>query len=570
MAGAVDLGGAKLGAVVAGGLPLPDNTRPPSAPLLTPDAPVDVSGLDGSPVAAALATSPRTLSPEARGFQSLGPARTPFDPGPFLDLPGLAPRTDYEITLIRRHPYAPADLVSLHHVRLRTNQSGQADVGGSELARALGRLPSASERHHGDYFASKLTVDTPRNEVSPAQRDALRLLDDHPSDSLFVYATPLENRTSLPTERFYQNFEQPPAVIDELDPKRDGLVGAIYRPPAGVSTKSAVLLIGGSGGHYSDAWARYLSSQGHVVLGMDYFTYDPGDPNISAPGSPTPGALSHLIDRVPLERFLVGFERLKKEVSSNTPLVFMGESRGGEAALAFAQHLGDKVGLANVVALRPLHFSVGSKINGAAFREEPEHASWTVNNRPLPFAPLGVGREQLPEVIRHAREAGGLEYSTVDGVRVPRATLLPVFKNLTPSDDAFFDVPNRRSLPRLTVISGEADGLWPAKEAALHLEQKRGCPDDIVFVSRGAGHYTFPGRTSAQSDDLFLTGDPKDPRRDQAVMVIDGGTRDEAGWRAFALYDILNEQAVSAALPGGEGIVLEGLFPEYWKRVGRD
>ncbi len=77
--------------------------------------------------------------------------------------------------------------------------------------------------------------------------------------------------------------------------------------------------------------ARVLSSMGILVHTYSYFSYNKSDPAVQG------GAVNYLLTEAPLERFGAMVESIKElPYADKNNISFLGESRGGEAALLVA------------------------------------------------------------------------------------------------------------------------------------------------------------------------------------------------------------------------------------------
>lgn len=107
-------------------------------------------------------------------------------------------------------------------------------------------------------------------------------------------------------------------IIDQRQAK-SGVYGEYFRP-AGASSRTAVVLLGGSNGGLGNGFAAgLLASHGYPVLSLAYF---------GAPGLPT------TLQRIPLEYFQHAISWLAKQPEADPKrITVIGVSRGGEAAL---------------------------------------------------------------------------------------------------------------------------------------------------------------------------------------------------------------------------------------------
>lgn len=480
----------------------------------------------------------------AETYPPLGPTRLASDPETPLVLTGCAPNHPYVVTMARPHPEDPANMTLLGTVSVTSDAKGRIDLGLNALRQILKREPSAEELRFGGTVALKLMGEKPRYALAPNEAKLVSAMGD--GDRVTITAQPAASAAKAPpVVTASQDFVEAPSnvVRRDFDPKADGMVGYSLVPEK-AGKHPTVVLWGGSGGNIPHGWANYLASQGFAVVALRYFTYDANDPDVAS------GAIHHLIDQLPLERFAKAISWAKAQPFCDPfRLSVLGESRGGEAAFLVAQHFGNDLGLHAVIPLRPLDNVVGSKINGADFKGEPEQSSWTVGGEPISFLAKPKGVFQGEEALELARKSGTLGEITWQGKKVPVAALRPGFEAYMPKlptiDTSEFN-------GRIVAIGGTADTLWPADVAVRRIAFDRRQfqhADDVFFNVIGAGHYTAPGRRSTNilsEKYMPLVVSSADPNR--IFVTPDGGTPE-----MNAIYDVLNQVAVVRAL-NGEGV----------------
>jgi dienelactone hydrolase len=136
--------------------------------------------------------------------------------------------------------------------------------------------------------------------------------------------------------------------------------GTLFRP-ADAEPSAAVLVIGGSGGSEPSYVGEALAVEGVAALSVAYFAR-PGLPNE--------------LRGIPLEYFFSAVEFMQMELPSpDLPLVVLGLSRGSEAAMLTADHLGGLI--RGVVATVPGNVVAGSW--------PPGGPAWLLRGRPLPY-----------------------------------------------------------------------------------------------------------------------------------------------------------------------------------------
>ena len=492
----------------------------------------------GREVAKAAPPPPRARSLGLAAFPPLGPPRLASDPELPLVLSGLKPGVRYAIVMARPHPEPNKSLIA--ELTIEADSAGTIDLGAIALRRALGREPTPAELRYGGTIALKLMDEKPTYALAPTQ---LRLLPamKQTGDRVLISAQPLvEGPPAPPAVLARQDFYDVPegAVRSDFDPRRDGMVGYTLLPKGASGKLPTVVVWGGSGGNIPDGWANYLVSQGFAVVALRYFTYDAKDPNVAN------GAIHFLINELPLERFARAVTWAKAQPFCDTDrLSVLGESRGGEAALLVAQHFGNRLGLENVVPLRPLDIVVGSKINGADFLGEPELSSWTVGGKPLPFVAKAPGVTQPEEAIELARKSGKLRYIDWNGKKLAVADLRAGFDDYLPRHSTI-DVTEFAG--RIISVGGDADAMWPAELAVRRVAAQRRGRDDVHVNIRGAGHYTAPGqRSTAIPDSLYLPVAMSGANAHRSFLAPNGGTPERN-----ALYDVLNQLVVVRGLRG--------------------
>lgn len=479
----------------------------------------------------------------AETYPPLGPPRLASDPEVPLVLAGCAPNQPYLITMARPHPEDP-NMALLSRTSAASDASGRIDVGLVALHAVLKREPSAEERRYGGTIALKLMGEKQRYALAPIEAKLVSAMGD--GDRVTIMAQPVAAAVEAPpVVTASQDFVEAPknVVRRDFDPKTDGMVGYTLVPEKS-GKHPTVVVWGGSGSTIPHGWANYLASQGFAVVALRYFTYDAKDPDVES------GAIHHLIDQLPLERFAKAIAWAKTQPFCDPcRLSVLGESRGGEAALLVAQHFGNELGLQTVIPLRPLDNVVGSKINGADFKGEPEQSSWTVGGEPVPFLAKPTGVFQCEEALELARKSGTLGEITWQGKQVPVAALRPGFEAYMPKMST---IDTSEFNGRIVAIGGTSDALWPADVAVRRVAvDRRRCAhtDDVFLNVRGAGHYTAPGRRSTNilsEKYMPLVVSNADPNR---IFVTPDGGNPEAN----AIYDVLNQLAVVRAL-SGEGV----------------
>lgn len=498
--------------------------------------------------------APGVLSPEAAVL-------TP------MVLTGLKPNTPHEVTLARPDKWDPTNAL-VRTETITSNAKGEILLGEQDVrtvaqeasltadeqhaAETLQTRPlTQAERLAAATIFSKLGVDTPVETLRQTQPElAEKLSAENAPNSLRIVATEVgapETRHGF--ERLFTAMPEGTRVEPSI-PEIDGFVGDKYLPAGDKSTwKQPVVIWGGSGGFINSDRAKELVTQGHPVLALKYFTYDPQDPAV------TSGVLPYLIRQLPLEYFANAIKSFKAEVDAQNVSI-LGESRGAEAALLVAKHFGEALNITDVVAMRPLDFVVGSKINGPDEPNEDEVSSWSLEGKDIPFAALPADKKQFSM----AAELGAAAGRGVTANGLPIVEFTDVFNAIKPpaGDAAFIDLSKTNPKLKVHLIGGSDDAMWPAADAVRRLGGQR---DGVQVIVSGAGHYNEPGRRStASAGEVSMTAKGRKVENDIAVQVLDGGTP-----KMNAFLDVAYGQFVVDALSGGKPSA--PLFPEVIRQL---
>lgn len=280
-----------------------------------------------------------------------------------------------------------------------------------------------------------------------------------------------------------------PAVA-RSDVRTGGLVATLFEP-AERDQRTAVLVLGGSGGGLENARAGALASRGFPALALAYFGV-----------APLPDALVG----IELEYFdrAIGW-LFARGIATPGRLAVMGTSRGGELALLLASRHPEWFG--GVIAYVPSGLVHGG-IQGPGGDPTVRPPAWTADGEPLPGAPMAFDRIDFSQSPVHFAPGflGGLEdRAAVEAARIPV---------------------ERITAPVL-LFSGSDDQLWPSPVLAALAEERltsRSRVEHVVYDDAGhnIGHPFLPTTTHALAHPL--TG----------VAIALGGT--DAG-DAFARRD---------------------------------
>lgn len=229
-----------------------------------------------------------------------------------------------------------------------------------------------------------------------------------------------------------RHFRAPDVVATDV--AEDGLVGRLFTPPGGAQGR-ALLVVGGSNGglSWSQEVAALLAAHGHTALALAYF------------GLPT---LPATLDRVPLEYFERALAWLAARPGVDGQRIGVcGVSRGGELALLLG---------ATFPSIRAVVAYVPSGLLWAAYPFN-FHSAWTWRGRELPAAQVSVEEwDALAASGRMQREPHVVYEVVLANEALVRQTSIPVEKIAGP----------------VLMVSGGADGLWPAKALAQVAERR--------------------------------------------------------------------------------------------------
>jgi dienelactone hydrolase len=212
-----------------------------------------------------------------------------------------------------------------------------------------------------------------------------------------------------------------------IEVREDGLFANLFLPD-GNGPFPTVLVLGGSGGGYSDGQAALLASHGFAAVSLAYFGIE---------------GLPEELRRIPLEYFARALDWIADHpLLESRRLAVSGTSRGGELALLLATRHPE---IRSVVAWVPSGYVWGAVSRIEDRGNEDDFASWTLDGRSVPYA----GRVRNDDV---APDAEGVIHLTpaflryiADTERAERA-LIPVENINGP----------------ILLVSGQADALWPS------------------------------------------------------------------------------------------------------------
>ncbi|MEQ8743680.1 acyl-CoA thioesterase/bile acid-CoA:amino acid N-acyltransferase family protein [Parasphingorhabdus sp.] len=276
------------------------------------------------------------------------------------------------------------------------------------------------------------------------------------------------------------------------------------------SNAPAVIFLSGSEGGVKRYQAAQLASRGFQVFALGYFNCE---------GRPAQ------LERIPLEYFEEAIDWLICRTGCDK-VGLVGGSRGGEAVLAIATHVGADVGA--IVSMVPADIYCATHLfpDGIA-------PSWTLRGEDLPAAgsseehTISILARQSPGSTLHlAKEMGGFFQDDEEY----EACAIPI-ENMTAP---------------VLFVTGEDDRCWPshfaAERAVKRLKQKGFSYDMAHFSNPDSGHLVgFPG--------LPTTMSAKVPYRDKKFIALGGSPAANArnqreSWQAT--IDFLNRHLAHA------------------------
>lgn len=223
--------------------------------------------------------------------------------------------------------------------------------------------------------------------------------------------------------------------VERVPVEEGGLVGTAFRP-AGDGRAPGVLVLSGSGGALLECTAALLASHGFGALSLSYF----GRAGL-------PGAFIE----IPLEYLRAGLRWLTRQswVMPGASSV-VGTSLGGQAALLLASHWPDVRAVVGINASGVVFESIV-----AGGRRGPP---WTRRGVPLDHVPVPVDLRAAAAATPEAPfvSAPAFERALEVGDRSERAR-----------------VPIENHAPRVLLLSGADDGVWPSDALAERIVREQ-------------------------------------------------------------------------------------------------
>jgi dienelactone hydrolase len=246
--------------------------------------------------------------------------------------------------------------------------------------------------------------------------------------------------------------------------RESGVVANLF-VPAGEGPFPTVVVVGGSGGGFSDGLAGLYASHGYATLSLAYFNVE--------------GLPDELLN-IPLEYFDNALNWVKTQPEVDTRrLAVSGVSRGGELSLLLASRHPE---YRAVVAYVPSGYLWGA-VSRLPDSDVPDaFPSWTLNGKGLPY---------VERVRNDAMQPGP------DGI----VALTPAFLRYLENEGraAAAAIPVEAINGPILLISGKEDALWPStvfSQLIVDRLQANGFSYPVEHLSyEGAGHTIGPRYT---------------------------------------------------------------------------
>jgi dienelactone hydrolase len=280
-------------------------------------------------------------------------------------------------------------------------------------------------------------------------------------EGLEPYALEISAESDGKTIASAQAIRRPIAADVHIEAiRREGVVANLFLPD-GDGPFPTILVVGGSGGGFTDHLAALFASHGYAVVSLAYFGVE---------------SLPKELINIPLEYFENAIAWIERQPELDTSrLSIAGVSRGGELALLLASRYPV---FKSVIAYVPSGYLWGA-ISQSLDPSPDAFPSWTYN---------GVG---LPYVARIRNDAVALDD---EGAVALTPAYLDALNDTARAEAAAIEV--ERINGPILLIAGKADLLWPSahfSDLIVERLQARGFAHPVERYSYdGAGHTIGP------------------------------------------------------------------------------
>lgn len=298
------------------------------------------------------------------------------------------------------------------------------------------------------------------------------------------------NGTSVTSTAIKRRFIAPDIVEHPVD--EDDLVGVFFEP-AGSGSHPAVLALHGTEGQVPWLLGAMLASHGYATLALQYF-----DPT-GKTGLPT-----SLVE-IPLEYFEHAIDWvIDRQSVTGDQVGVIGPSIGGELTLLLGATF-SRIGV--VVGYVP----------STLVWEGPggEQPMWTYEEKDIPFVPIEVNRDSVPNLI-------GAAVAGVRGRPVRVADLFrPSFDDLDAESVKSGIIPVEEIDGSVLLISGKDDGIWPSTALS-----------EIAIQRLDSHSHPYPYEHLAYENAGHIISIPSQPTADWDIFKVMPGVTLKAGGTA--------------------------------------
>lgn len=253
----------------------------------------------------------------------------------------------------------------------------------------------------------------------------------------------------------YKPIDSSELIIEQV--RSGNLVGDFICPKTKSQFPVIVFLGGSAGGLGNEMDLKSLALNGYAVFSLAYFKE---------------AGLSNKLENIPLEYFENAFEWLKTKPQVDTSkLLLLGVSRGAELALLLGSNYPEVKG---VIAYSPSCFVLP---NATEVNNDTLTASWTLKNKPVPFAPIRKFEENHDKTINY------------------KTYIKPLLVENNLQEDYIIKVENIKG--PILLISGAQDLVWPSSKMSSRIEErlkKKGFGyefNNVVFQNGGHDLFMF-------------------------------------------------------------------------------